>query len=266
MSAQEWVVRTQPKPPVKWRDVEIAAFAEHPSVLDQLDPARAFRGTKRGWELVWGVPAAILVAVVFAAPIWGLTTLVGDRFGRSTLETSGTIPAAGIIFGIGSILLVVNFVRWLRAGKPKEGMRDAQAGMAFVLGAPSIAIVAVQGPRDVVPFWELWVLPIVFTTVVGGVFLVMLRAERGKTRSVPKSLPETVEKQKSSPLARVTDEVALLNPEARDAVSRDLDDAIAYLEARKLITVADAEVARQAELGLLKLRMYQQSRATRAGR
>lgn len=257
--------RTQPKAPVKWRDLELAAFAEHPGVLDQLAPERKLKGSKRRWELLWGVPAAIVVAAVFAAPIWGFTTLVGDRFGRSTLEPGGTIPAAGIIFGIGLILLVVNLVRWRLAGRPDGGLAYAQAALAFVLGVPSVAIAAVQGPRAEVPSWQLWTLPIIVSTLIGGTWLVLLVVQRRITRS--REDPRARASRKTAtPLARVTDEVALLTPEARDAVSRDLEVAISDLESREVISAADAVVARRAELGLLKLRMYQQSRATRARR
>lgn len=265
VSARQWVSTTKPKFPVKWRDLQLAAFASHPAVLDQLDPDRLLRGKDR-LKLLLGVPGTIVLGAIFGAPIWGFTTLVGARFGRSTLDPAVTIPAAGIIFAVGLVALIVNVLLWFRAGKPVDRMREAHAGLAFFLGVPSILIAWFKGSTSAVEGWQYWIIPVITSTVIGGVFLAQLWWLRYSPRARAQRTPAALdaEAKADKPLARVTTAVELLQPAEQDAVKADLEAAISELEAQNVITPEDATVARNAELGLLALRMYQQSRRTRA--
>jgi hypothetical protein len=227
----------------------VEAFSGHPRIVRMLDPKREHSKLGPDWGFIAALPLILFVAVVYAAPIWAFTTLVGDRFGRADPDPGTVVPVAAIICATGLVLLVIRFAVWLRDGRRRSGMDEGQAGIAAVLGTSSALVAASTGSRADVPHWPLWLAPIVLTAVVGTVFWWLLTHAR---RAAPVPSDGTTEA-----LERLRAVVERLPQESQVAVRQDITAALADLEARSVISPDDAARARGAELGTLALRMSQ---------
>jgi hypothetical protein len=205
------------------------------------------------------LPAAIVVAVVYAAPVWAFTTLVGDRFGRSNPDPNTVVPAAGVICAVGLAGLVIGVVSWTRGGRRPSGAAEGQAGIAAVLGTLSVVIATRKATGADVQGWPLWILPIVLTAVAGAMLWWLLvrakRAHGAASRTTARQGAAPV--GRVEPLKRVRLQVERLSAEHQLAVRRDITAAIDALEARAVISHDEADRARDADLGKLALRMSQ---------
>lgn len=270
MTARAWAAEVQKGTPVRWRGLETAAFEAHDKVLTLLDPSGDYsRGNpgvrrRRRLGMIWTVPLGILLLVLFLVPAYGFAFLMGDRFGRADNDPTTAIHAAGACYAVNVVFLLVLIPAWFVGGRKKQdyGLAGAQAGMALVLGGISVAIAAMRGSGASVSDWPLWSIPIDVTAALGGVFCIMiiiarLRQPRRSTAKAKKERVASDEIATSRRFRRIQEEIARLPAAELAAVRRDLDAAIRDLVARDVISAADGDRAREAELGKLALHMSQ---------
>lgn len=258
MTAQRAAANLTPGDPVPWRSLENSAFEDFPDVVARLRPARA-AGTP-GRKFIYLLPLALLVAIIYGTPIWGLVTVVGPwRFSTSSRTAEGDITVGGIIFAVALVSLLFNTALWLFNRRPSKTSLGGNSGMAFFLGGISAAITARRGIEEAVPDWELWILPMVACTIIGGIVFFLVRRVRRRA-------PITAEPLEGGPDDRVSPEhlqavretITRVSDEDQALIRADLVAAIDDLERLKVITAADAGQARSAELGELAMRMAQQ--------
>jgi hypothetical protein len=274
MTANEWAAGIQPGTTVRWRALETAAFAGHPDVAHRIDPLGEF-GPPRpaasggGARMLGAVGKVAFVAVVIVGvivfyfpAIFGVATLIGDRFGREHPDPFVTIPVTGVIFAYVFVTLVITFVPWVRGGRKKDLLRESQALAAAGLGIISVFLAWSLGASAGVPNWQLWTAVMAVATVFAIVYCVMtLRAHRAETvRSLKARLRGDVDDDGDDtlprePVKRVRQVIDRLTDEDKQAVRRDLEAAIADLASRGVITADAAGVARGCALGALSLRM-----------
>lgn len=257
MSALELASRATSEHPVRWRAIETAAFEDHPEIVAALRSVPRVSSGNRGFLLA--LPLILLIGIVYAAPVWGFTTLIGDRFGRADPDPFVVVPTAGVIFAVGLLFLLINFGIWLARGRTRSGGSEGQAGIAAVLGILSTVIAAVMAQRASVPAWGLWILPIVASAVVGVLFYVLLlQARRREPKTSIAQVPDGPAVDTSPEfIATVQGRIRTLDPVEQAAIRRDIHAAISDLEARGVVTVREAALARGAELGELAARMTQ---------
>jgi hypothetical protein len=256
--ARTWAAAVQPGTPVQWRALEVAAFRDHPSVLEQLDPAGRYNGGKRHRgrvtrQLLWAVPAVVVSAVVYGSPVWGFVTIASGRFRSpsATPDHATRIPAAGVLFAI-SLVLLVGLLAWgLRDRRLPGAFVQVQAWLLTVLGGLGAAGVARGGARDDVPGWELWT---AFIGASAAIAVVVLVAHHHLRRALPEA---PVDRQ---PLGRVRRQVQRLTPAEQQAVRDDVAAAVRDLADRGVVSAADAAWAQQADPGMLAVQMSQRRR------
>lgn len=255
MTAQRTAATLTSGDAVPWRSLERSAFEDFPEVVAQLHPSSGAGQSNR--RLLYFVPLALLVAVIYGTPIWGLVTVVGPWGLSQTSRTAeGDITVGGIIFGVALVSLLVHTALWLWSGRPSKTALGGSSGMAFFLGGISVGVTAMRGIGDAVPDWGLWILPMVACTVIGGIVFFLVRQVRRRASITEKPLvggpgarvsPEHLQAVRET-ITRVADEDQAL-------IRADLAAAIDDLERREVITAADAGTARSAELGELASRM-----------
>jgi hypothetical protein len=256
VKARDLAAKVQPGSTVRWDRLERAAFAGHPSVLAEGGPKKRVR--KNNWNLIWGIPLVILYFFSYLAPIWGTAAISVSRFQTFRQDTEETIPLSGTLFIFALALLIVSIVHWFFKGRRRNGFYEVQAALAFTLGGLSAAAVRMNGVNDSVEGWELWIIPVMATVVLGAVFLVLLLIARlaESRRSGPASSGgDALPANKIQVLKHRRELVAQLTEADRAAIRDDIESAIDDLERRGLISAAEADRARGAELGALALRM-----------
>jgi len=250
VTARRTASTMQPGEPVAWGSLERAAFEDFPVVVSALlgtgnekTPAQRF---------IFLVPLAILVAVIYAAPVWGLVTVLRPVGLSQTSRTAeGDITVSGVIFAVAAVSVLVHGCIWLWSGRPAKTALRGSAGMALVLGAVSAAIAAKRGTEDSVPDWGFWALPMLASAVLGGVFLLLvLQARRRAPVAVDPSGPPSFMASEGY-TAAVRESVSRVSDEDLVSIREDLSAAIDDLEKRQVITPAVARRARDAELGAL---------------
>ena len=252
MNAVELAARISRGSTVPWSRLEHAAFSGYPEAVTTLGAGR--KRTKL--ELLWFVPLVVVVLCVALAPLAGAVILSnGGRWATAARasDPATTIPASGILFGAAAVAMIVLVVHWIVS---KESTLVRGFGLYTALCAAG-ALVAIDrlGEEHEVASYQLWRIPVAVAAVLGGILGVLLivdRLTRGRRRT---SAPAGLSAAQSELLDARRERVAQLPEAVRDAVRRDLDAAVQDLERRGLITVADAELARSAELGGLALRM-----------
>lgn len=281
-TARERAEAVDPGDTVPWRALEVAAFAAEHAVLRVLDPKgeRARRSARppvaRLWWTVRSVALALVLLVVLFAPVFGMARLLsGGRASRSDpIDPHDTIPDAGVLFAVGLVVLVLFTWSWVRDGRPRDPGLLLQSQVATVTGAVSAALVAAQGSRAGVDRWELWIVPVLATTVLGVVAWVWqavtrrARAHGERDRARDRARDRDREQRASGaarggrgtavePLRPVRLAVERLPVHRREAVRADLHAAIEDLLRRGVIDDDVARAAREADLGRLALRMSQ---------
>lgn len=249
MTATEAAARIQPGSPVRWRDLELAAFREHADVVRALDP-RGRRSSAARSPL--RIVRIVVVALVALCPVWSFASLLGGRFTAVQVDGETAIPMAAIFTTIG--LAMPLWLAWRGLSDPEQrrgslaGIGGIYAGIGVVLG---ILVVARAEPGQSI---ALALVPFAATVLVGLVLVAAgaLFAMRGSRAPRPgrASAP-------GGPLSGVRAAIERLDEPARTAVRADLDAAIVDLERRGVVDRGAAAAARRAELGLLALRMAQ---------
>lgn len=246
MTAVAAAAAMQPGSSVRWRDLELAAFAAHPSVVRALDPrGRRSRAARSPMRIV----RTVAIALVVLAPVWCLAFLGGGWFTSAQGDPGFDVPAAAVVAAIGLVVpgwLVWTVVRtpaqrrpsvavigaiYVAVGGVLAGLVVARAGTGQAIALPLVPFVATIGLGLVL-------------VVLGGVF-----ALRGGRTVAPRVAP--------GPLPAVRAAVARLDDAERAAVRTDLETAIIDLERRGVVGRGPAAAARRADLGLLALRMAQ---------
>lgn len=257
MTARQWAARAEPGTPIQWRNLELAAFAEHPKVVRALDPSGKYRfggprkiGALRGTGIVIAVIVGIFVVMIPSAI--GLAALIPNRPGRASVDPATAVPVAGCIYAYSLLVLIISLVMWLREGRKRTQFGQAQAIAAIITGVLGTPASAIRGSEAHLAHWQLWTMLIGLHTVFAIVLVVLHGA--GSTR------PDTTPSSAPKPLQAVRRRVKQLSPATREAVRADLSSAIDVLADRDLITAEDADWARDADLGMLALRMAQHPR------
>ncbi|MBX9244912.1 hypothetical protein ICW40_08815 [Actinotalea ferrariae] len=253
---------------VPWRALEVAAFADEPKVLRVLDRKgeRRRRAAQspgaRAWWMVRSVAFALILLVVMFAPVWGMTRLLSG--GRSSIsdefDPHDTIPDAGALFVLGLLVLVLYVWGWVRGGRPRDPFLLLQSQVAAITGAISAVLISGQGSRDAVPDWELWILPVLATAVLGIMAWVLYAVTRRSAAARRDGETTPAERGRSTavePLRPVRLAVEKLPAHRREAIRADLHAAIDDLLRRGVIDDDVARVATDADLGKLALRMSQ---------
>jgi hypothetical protein len=236
---------------VAWGGLERAAFEDFPDVVAQLRGAAVARRSRR--SALYLIPLALLIAVIYAAPIWGLVTVVGPwAFSQTGRTAQGDITAAGIIFIGALVALLVHLVVWFASGRPARTALLGSAVMSLVLGGLSAGAAAVRGIDKTVPDWGIWALPMLTSAVVGLVVIVLvLNARRRAPRE--SAVPSGASELWQSPeyIAAVREKVGRIGTDDQRAIRADLSEAIDYLRQRGAISPAEAAAAHAAKLGEL---------------
>lgn len=250
MSAVATASTIKPGEAVPWGALERSAFEDFPDVVNQLRAAAAGRGSRRSF--LYLVPLGVLVVVIYAAPIWGLATVVGPWALSQTSRTAqGDITVAGVIFIVAFVSLLVHLVVWLAGGRPRGGALLGSATMSLVLGGISAGVAVVRGTDKGVADWGILVSPMLASAIAGAIIIaVVLNARRRTPASAPPPVapgaqpsPELLESVRAT-VARVSD------VDQRD-IRADLSAAIADLRERGVISASAASAAESAPLGEL---------------
>ncbi|GAA2171297.1 hypothetical protein GCM10009846_04630 [Agrococcus versicolor] len=248
--------RLEPGAAVRWRDLELAAFSQHPRVTRALDP-RGRRSATRPSSM--RVVRMIVVALVALCPVWTLATLLGGRFVDVQVDGATAVPAAAILTTIG--LAVPAWLAWRGLSDPAQ-RRGSLAGIgAIYLGIGIVLGILVVARADAGQAIALALVPFAATALIGLLLVVAgawfaLRGRGAQGPHAGRGAPAPVD----GPLPVVRAAVARLDEPARAAVRADLDAAIVDLERRGVIDRAASATARRADLGLLAVRMSQSPR------
>ena len=176
MTATEAAARIQPGSPVRWRDLELAAFREHSGVVRALDPRGRRSAAARSPLRILRI---VVVALVALCPVWSFASLLGGRFIAVQVDGETAIPMAAIFTTIG--LAMPLWLAWRGLSDPAQrrgslaGIGALYAGIGVVLG---ILVVARAEPGQSL---ALALVPFAATVLVGLVLVVAgaLFATRG---------------------------------------------------------------------------------------
>lgn len=288
MTALSWVRSRPSDQAVRWKALEVAAFAAYPRVVRQLDPRGRYRsaadtgkqsttdrhGTAgqaaKALALVLAaIPVVLLMVLAFFPAIIGFALLVGDRFGRTHPDPHVSVPAAGIIFVFAFVVLGTDFVYWLRKRRERDGLRETQAVTAALFALLSVAPAARRIDEGQLAGYEWALVPMVATAALGVVYaILLLRAGRAARRDRLRASSRGEKTFASTggtpgvPLAPVRAAISKLTQAQRDAVRADLDEAIVALRDQGAISAQDAAWASRADLGMLAYHMAQPRPAT----
>lgn len=248
--------------PVAWGSLERSAFEDFPVVVSALRGSGNEKSPTR--RFIYFVPLVILIAAVYAAPVWGLVTVLRPIGLSQTSRTAqGDITVAGVIFAVAAIFVLGHGLVWLFSGRPARTALMGSAGMALVLGAVSAGVAAKRGIDESVPDWGLWALPMLASVVVGGVFVILVFLVRRRTpaRAEP-AVPQSNFAASEGYTATVRESISRVSDEDLVSIREDLAAAIDDLEQRQVITQTDARRAREAELGALAGHMSRSATAS----
>lgn len=251
MTAQRTAATLTPGDVVPWRSLERSAFEDFPEVVAQLRPSGGSRSNRR---FLYFVPLALLVAVIYCLPIWGLVTVVGPWGLSQTSRTAQSdITVGGVIFAVALLSLAVHSALWFWSGRPAKTALLGSAGMALSLGAVSAGVTAIRGVEHSVPSWQSWALPMVACAVLGGVILfLVLRVRRRAPVTEGPAIGVQVDPEHAHAVSATVSRVA---DEDQTLIRGDLAAAITDLEGRGVITADAADQARAAGLGELAASM-----------
>lgn len=261
MTAGRTASTLQAGEPVAWGSLERAAFEDFPVVVSALRGAGNEKSPTR--RFIYFVPLVILIAVIYAAPVWGLVTVLHPIGLSQTSRTAqGDITVSGVIFAVAAIFVLIHGCVWIFSGRPAKTALMGSAGMALVLGAISAGVAAKRGVDESVPDWGLWALPMLASAVVGGVFvLLVFLARRRAPASVEPAAVQSNFLASEGYAAAVRESISRVSDDDLTSIREDLATAITDLEQRQVITQADARRARGAELGALAAHMSQHAAA-----
>jgi hypothetical protein len=240
--------RIEPGAQVRWRDLELAAFAQHASVTRALDPGGRRSSSGRSPLRVVRI---VVIALVALCPVWSLAFLLGGRFVGVQADGETAVPATAVLTAIG--LAVPIWLAWRGLSDPAQRrgslavLGALYAGIGIVLG---LLVVARAEPGQAI---GLSLVPIAATVLVGLVLVVAGAVFALRGRGAATARPAAP----AGPLPAVRAAVARLDERSRAAVRADLDAAIVDLERRGVVDRGAAAAARRADLGMLALRMAQ---------
>lgn len=262
MNAREVAAGVEPGQEVPWRILETEALSGFPKVAKKISPpgygakptaGRRFVGLVGGILLVIGV---IVFSIGYFFPsIVGVAILVAGRGGQASAASSWAVPVAGVIFAWAGVALVIDGVVWWVHGHKVDGFAATKAIVALVLGAISIGVLSARGSADDVPGWQAWAVIVAGVCVIAVVYLVLLLISRAKEAAARRASPIADDGLPVSPARGVARALRPLTDADRAGITADIDGAITDLEARGVITDADAASARKAQVGALARRM-----------
>lgn len=258
MTATKYGSKVRPGQRVPWANLERAAFADYPAVTEGLKASGPKAGLR--WKLLYIVPLGVLAALIYAAPVWGFATVAGPVALSQTSRTAeGDITVGSMFFILGFVWVLVQGSIWLAKGRPSGSSLLGSSGMALFLGALSSALTIKRGLQHSVPAWELWILPIIACTVIGGLFFVLVvRVNRTSPRvsdtPVQPTFRETQEYED-----QMQESIVGVSEQNQGLIRQDLASAIDDLESRRVISPGEARDARSAPLGLLAVHMSKAS-------
>jgi len=258
MTATRTASLMEPGQPVAWGSLERAAFEDFPDVVAALRGTGVSRASRR--KLLFLIPLGLLIAIIYAAPVWGMATVVGPWGLSQTNRTAeGDITAAGIIFAIAFLSLLVHAVIWFATGRPAKTALRGSASMAFFLGGLSAGVAVKRGLEDSVPTWGLWVTPMLACMVLGAVMFVLVA--RVKSEEPREALSSSRNDFRSSeayagPVRECIERVSDID---KAMINSDLRTAVDDLERRGVVLPGAAREARSAPLGFLAAQMSKTS-------
>lgn len=255
MTARRVASGVRPGAPVRWDQLEEAAFRCSSPGLG-FRPRFGERKWKTAGVLIWAVPATIVYFACYLAPVWGFASVYDGHIASAAPppDPETAIPRSGAFFMIGAGFMLISFGHWLMKRRPRDGFYQIQAALSLVLGPITALRVQRLASDEDVANWELWMLPGLAAAVLGAAFLIAHKAF-GVARK-PLMDPATgVPSGAAAELEKRRAQVSELSEEQRERMRFDLDAAVDDLERRKAISVADANHARNAELGGLAFHM-----------
>lgn len=252
MTALSRAQQVQPGSTVRWDRIERDAFASRPEVVGPAPAEPRKLVAKDRWLMGVGL---LVAAVVFGSPIWGYVAVAADgsRFATAARDSDpgSTIPVAGAFFGCALVALLAMIVTWFVRGRRKAaGPELGFASLTLVLGSMTALSVWRRGESAGVDDWQLWIIPIIVATVVGGVHALVLLISRLRHEANSR-----LSFADADLLELRRERAAELDSAEQAAIRADLEAAITDLEQRGLISGTVAERARRAELGALALAM-----------
>jgi len=251
MTAVRTASAMRPGDGVAWGSLERAAFEDFADVVSQLRGEALGRSSRR--TILYFAPVALLVAVVYAAPVWGFVTVLGPwAFSQTTRTAQGDIVVSGVIFITVLASLLTHFGVWLGSSQPRSAAVFGSAIMSLVLGGISAGVAARRGGLAHVSDWTLWALPMVASAFVGAIVLVIQLRARTRAPERPSSVAADSEVWQSPQyLESVRATVARVRDEDQREIRADLFAAVDDLRKRGIISEVEATTAHSAPLGEL---------------
>jgi hypothetical protein len=247
--ATRWAREQDADRPLRWKSLEIAAFSFQPKVVRALGPTREEKRAVQQHRFTWRdlvmLPLVLGAIAVFFYPAVAFVLLAqGGRFQVTPIPADVAVPLAGTILGVGGVIELVVAVRASRRGWSDQAARASHA-VSLIFGTLAVVSLVARGSGDDVAGWPAWAAAGLLSVVAGAVGT--RAARRSEDRRRPQAGPRLPARAK----------IAALPESLREGIRRDLSTALDVLESRGLVSAAEAERAREAELGLLSIAVSQ---------
>lgn|GEM_PF-2241154 len=264
MNAARFGSKMIPGKRVAWNRLERAAFEHHPAVVTALR-ATGVKGQSQR-KMNFFLPLIVLVGIFYAAPIWGMATVLGPvALSQTSRVAEGDIKVGSIIFMFAFVFVVGHAILWLATGRKPRSALLGSAGVAFAFGGVSALVTVRRGFDNAVPAWELWILPMAATAVVGGLFFFLVFYVNRTDRRAKKTPQRPVHFRETEAYTEpIREAILLVSAADQRRIREDLSVAIDDLERRQVISSGRAAEARTAPLGGLAVHMLSLEAAQRA--
>ncbi|WAC66714.1 hypothetical protein OVA14_02750 [Agrococcus sp. SL85] len=239
---------------VRWKQLELDAFREHPAVLRGLDPSIRVRGGRSARDrLTMLLPWLGMAAI--ASPLVAMAILVPSRISAAApVDYESAVPVSSLLFLFADLALVPAAVAILRR---RRGDRFLRGVGAFALVMALLTVAIAVGVQPAVEHVWLWMLPVLLAGLAGlAIALVPVPA----AEAAPGRGAMRADGPRSGPRAVARAAIAGLDEAERQRAAAELRAAIDELARSGLVSARDADWAKGAELGMLAIRMSQPRR------
>ncbi|GAA3594649.1 hypothetical protein [Agrococcus terreus] len=251
MSAVERARTIAPGQAVRWKQLELDAFREHPAVLRGIDPSIRVRGGR-------GAPGRMTAVLLWAgfaavvAPVVAMAILVPSRISAAApVDYEAAIPVSSLLFLFADAALVPLAVAVLRQRAGQRFFRGL--GIYSVVMAVLTVVISVGVSPSVDGVW-LWMIPVLVGAAAGLALAIAPTPSAGGGDDARPDGP------RSGPRAVARAAIAELDASEQQRVGAELRAAIDELARSGAISARDADWAKGAQLGMLSIRMSQPRR------
>lgn len=242
--AAQWAATVQPGTPVRWKELELAAWHGNRGVLRAMEPGR------HRSSLIW---LSVAVVLVLSGPILGFALIMGSRFDLVDVSRPARLPWTSLFFLISDLVLVPLAIWVLFSSATRRGSRGLGLYALLLGGASALMGYRAGQDPDVERPWLL-LAPIIVAALAG---LVLLIASRSGPRPSRAEELSTQDRAAASRRATISSAVDQVPTGERRAVEQDLRLGIQDLQRRGVIPAEEAQRALDAPPGGLSHHMAQ---------